>query len=110
MHTKAKNPTRAETVFALMRQANVKPSLITYNALASAHASTGDVDAVERTLNQATSQRLALDRYSYGALLQACTKASGGKVRQVRPPLCLLLRHLALALPPALVLRPVALA
>ena len=84
MHAKAKNPTRAETVFALMRQANVRPSLITYNALASAHASIGDVDAVERCLNQAAAQRLMPDRYSYGALLQACSKASGSQVRRAK--------------------------
>ena len=68
MYAKAKNPARAEALFVLMTSASVKPSLITYNALASAHASTGDLDAVERCLQQASSRGLILDRYSYGAL------------------------------------------
>lgn len=83
MHAKARNPQRAASVFTLMCQTGVEPSLITYNALANAYANCGDIDAVERCLAQASARHLALDRFSYGALLTACAKSSAPKA-QVR--------------------------
>ena len=65
-----------------MRDARVAPTLVSFNALASAHAACGDLANVEAVLAMATAQPgLRLDRYSYGALLQACTHKGGHKGR-----------------------------
>lgn len=76
LHAKSHKPERAQAIFELMRQAHVQPSLVTFNALASAHAAIGDLAAVEDVMGQAKATGFELDRYSYGALLQACSKAT----------------------------------
>uniref|UniRef100_A0A7S0Q162 Pentacotripeptide-repeat region of PRORP domain-containing protein n=1 Tax=Coccolithus braarudii TaxID=221442 RepID=A0A7S0Q162_9EUKA len=67
----------AESIFTLMLQARVAPTIVTYNALASAHAARHDLTKVERTLTLAAQQlgAAALDRFSYGALLLACVRS-----------------------------------
>ena len=60
-----------------MLEARVAPTIVSFNALASAHSSKGDLSAVERVLERATAARLPLDRFSYGALLQASMNAKG---------------------------------
>ena len=57
-----------------MRDAGVEPTLVSYNALASAWASQGEIAATEAALGQAAARGLSLDGYSYGALLQACCR------------------------------------
>lgn len=60
-----------------MREARVRPTLVTLNALASAHASVGDMDATERILGQATTAfRFSLDHYSFAALFQAARRVA----------------------------------
>ena len=60
-----------------MREARVRPTLVTLNALASAHASVGDMDATERILGQATTSfRFSLDHYSFAALFQAARRVA----------------------------------
>jgi pentatricopeptide repeat protein len=83
LYAKASAPHRAEAVLILMGQCHppVRPSLVTFNSLASAHAAVGDVEAVERTLQTAARApfHFAWDRYSYGALLRVLVKARGGR-------------------------------
>jgi len=74
-HAKHLDRPRAEAVFALMLEAKVAPTLATFNSLGSAYANNGDTAGVERTMLQAKGRGFALDRYSYGALLQSCIKA-----------------------------------
>lgn len=69
-------PQRAALVVRHMEASGVQPTLITFNALAAAWASDGDLPATEAALARATAAGLRLDRYSYGALLQACTRAA----------------------------------
>ena len=78
-YAKANRTDEAEKVLSLMVLSRVEPTLVTFNSIAAAHATAGDLDSVEKILAEAT-RRLgegALDRYSYGALLQACIKANG---------------------------------
>mmetsp|Transcript_47680 Transcript_47680/g.154867 ORF Transcript_47680/g.154867 Transcript_47680/m.154867 type:complete len:707 (+) Transcript_47680:570-2690(+) len=79
LFARQRQPLRAEGVLALMREARVRPTLVTLNALASAHASVGDMDATERILGQATTAfRFSLDHYSFAALFQACANDEDG--------------------------------
>jgi len=85
LHAKAGQPGRALAIMKLMQHAHVRPSLITFNSLASAYASAGDVAATEETLGKAKELGFSPDRYSYGALLQAAAKKakSGGRTAAV---------------------------
>ena len=78
LHAKNGTPFRAEAILILMGQVvpPVRPTLVTFNSLASAHSLLGDVDATERILAQAAGApfNFHLDRYSYGAMLQAVSK------------------------------------
>ncbi|EOD06271.1 hypothetical protein EMIHUDRAFT_249953 [Emiliania huxleyi CCMP1516] len=77
LFARQRQPLRAEGVLALMREARVRPTLVTLNALASAHASVGDMDATERILGQATTAfRFSLDHYSFAALFQAARRVA----------------------------------
>ena len=59
-----------------MQEGRIRPTLVTFNSLASAHATCGDCDATERILAQAAAPpyNFRLDRYSYGALLQSVAR------------------------------------
>merc|ERR1712087_175650 len=76
-HARNKATAAADEVFSCMLQARVTPTIVSYNALASAHAACADLPAVERVMAKAVDQlgSSALDRFSYGALLLACVKA-----------------------------------
>jgi len=76
LHAKAGQPGRALAILQLMLRAHVRPSLITFNSLAAAYASAGDMAATEDALHQAKEQGFVLDRYSYGALLQVAAKSA----------------------------------
>ena len=76
---------RAEAVLELMTRLGVRPTLVSYNALAAAHAAKGDMDATERVLGRAAGAGLQLDRYSYGALLHSCGRAAAGGGRADHP-------------------------
>lgn len=78
LHAKAGRPERALAILKLMEHAQVAPSLVTFNALASAYAHNGDLVQTEDALNQAKELGHVLDRYSYGALLQAAAKVARG--------------------------------
>jgi len=81
-HAKHGRPGRAMEVLSLMQRAHVRPSLVTFNSLASSYATYGDFEATEDALRQAKEHGFSLDRYSYGALLQACHKGvQGAKAR-----------------------------
>jgi len=81
-HARNKAPDAAESVFVCMQQARVTPTIVTFNALASAHASCADLPEVERVLTTAAQQlgSSALDRFSYGALLLACVRATASSI------------------------------
>lgn len=78
LHAKAGRPQRALAILQLMQHAQVQPSLVTFNALASAYAHAGDLPQTEDALEQAKELGHVLDRYSYGALLQAAIKVGNG--------------------------------
>jgi pentatricopeptide repeat protein len=121
LYAKCGDSERALAILALMEHAHVRPSLVTFNALAAccsrlaielgscahaharavlmlthavfvrlsrADASYGNLSAAEDALNQAKEAGFVLDRYSFGALLQAASKAGsdvkGAGVRFVR--------------------------
>ena len=65
---------RAARLSSMMVSCGVPPTLVSHNALAAAWANRGDVHAVEVVLSRAVAAGCALDHYSYGALLQACTR------------------------------------
>ena len=78
LYGKQSLPHNAEAVLQMMSQAvpRVRPTLVTFNALANAHAVAGDVEGAERVLHQASSAPFgyALDHYSYRALLQSISR------------------------------------
>jgi len=88
LYAKCGDSERALAILALMEHAHVRPSLVTFNALAACYASYGNLSAAEDALNQAKEAGFVLDRYSFGALLQAASKAGsdvkGAGVRFVR--------------------------
>ncbi len=79
-YAKKRRTDLAEAVLTLMiNEAGVEPSMVTFNAIAAAHASQGDFDSVEKILTEGASRHgeAALDRFSYGALLQSASKKFG---------------------------------
>jgi len=83
-YAKAKAPEASLRVLALMKTHRVSPSLTTFNSVAAAHAACGDLQNTEAVLAEATSAGFGLDRYSYGALLQAVSKCCAPNSTQGR--------------------------
>lgn len=83
-YAKARRATQAEATLRLMADVRVLPTLVTYNALASAYAATGDLAGVEGVVSRLGAAGLRADRYTYGALLQVCSRcpsAAEGRTR-----------------------------
>lgn len=82
-HGKARRPKRAEALFECMeREADVRPTLVTFNTLANAHALVGDLGSVERVVARLTEAGLRPDKYTFGALLQASANSRDAETRQ----------------------------
>ena len=75
-HAKAHQPLAAQRIFEQMADERVHPTLISFNALATAWASQGNLAATERVVAAAAAAGWAADRYTYGALLEACHRAA----------------------------------
>ena len=83
-YAKSKNPEASLRVLALMKTHRVAPSLTTFNSVAAAHAACGDLTSTETVLAEAATSGFPLDRYSYGALLQAVSKCCAPNSTQGR--------------------------
>lgn len=83
-YAKAKDPEASLRVLSLMKTHHVPPSLTTFNSVAAAHAACGDLARTEAVLAEAAAAGFPLDRYSYGALLQAVSKCCAPNSTQGR--------------------------
>ena len=63
MYAKSQQGEKAEGVLQLMQRAQVQPTLVTFNSIASMHAFGGDIEATERIMQQVhvTACNLACD-------------------------------------------------